>query len=155
MLIKRKKRAVKHLGNNSHQGFTLIEVMIVLVILAILSTIAYPSYVDHVIQSRRTDAQAALLNIASLQEKFYFHNNKYSNNLLALYGGLQSPEGFYDLEVEFSVNSVACSEENCFTLRAIAANQQSADDDCAVYELTHSGERRAEKSDASLNNQCW
>ena len=52
-------------------GFTLIEVMIVVVILSILVAIAYPSYTKYTIQSRRSDAQIALTQAASLQEKFY------------------------------------------------------------------------------------
>ncbi len=49
-------------------GFTLIELMIVLVIAAIILGLAYPSYVDYVRKSKRGDAQQALMNWSVNQE---------------------------------------------------------------------------------------
>lgn len=54
------------------QGFTLIEVMIVVAIVAILSSIALPSYTEYVQRGRLVDAHAALANarVSGLQEVF-------------------------------------------------------------------------------------
>jgi type IV pilus assembly protein PilE len=52
-------------------GFTLIELMITVVVLAIIVGIAYPSYHTYMIQTRRSDAQVALMQIANLEEKFF------------------------------------------------------------------------------------
>jgi type IV pilus assembly protein PilE len=46
-------------------GFTLIEVLVVMVIAAILATVALPSYSDFVLRSRRAEARA-MLNQAAL-----------------------------------------------------------------------------------------
>jgi type IV pilus assembly protein PilE len=59
-------------------GFTLVEVMIVVVIMSILAAIAYPSYTKYTIQSRRSDAQIALTQAATLQEKFYSDCSHYA-----------------------------------------------------------------------------
>jgi type IV pilus assembly protein PilE len=51
------------------KGFTLIELMIVVSVIAILAAIAYPSYMDSVRKSRRTDGMAALVNVQLAQQK--------------------------------------------------------------------------------------
>lgn len=59
------------------QGFTLIEIMMVVVIVAILAAIAYPSYQEHVRSARRADAQAVLLQAAQFLERFHTVNARY------------------------------------------------------------------------------
>lgn len=58
-------------------GFTLIELMIVVVILGILAAIAYPSYQEQVRQTRRANAQANLMELASYMERYYTENFTY------------------------------------------------------------------------------
>lgn len=55
-------------------GFTLVELMIVVAIVGILSSIAYPSYVEHVLKGRRVIAQGELLAFASAMEQYYVQN---------------------------------------------------------------------------------
>jgi type IV pilus assembly protein PilE len=75
-------------------GFTLVELMIVVVIIAILAAVAYPSYQDHVRKSKRTEGKAALLKAAQLQERYYSDRQVYADNntfptLFALAAGAQ------------------------------------------------------------------
>ena len=58
-------------------GFTLIELMITVAVVGILAAIAYPSYQQQVKQSRRADAQAALVSLAGVMEKNFSQNNSY------------------------------------------------------------------------------
>jgi len=51
---------------NSERGFNLIELMIVITIIAILSTIAYPTFEKTLYQARRTDGQLALLALQNV-----------------------------------------------------------------------------------------
>ena len=53
------------------KAFTLAELMIVLAILAIITTLAYSSYTESVRKSNRGDAQAALTGLASAMQRFY------------------------------------------------------------------------------------
>lgn len=48
--------------NEQDPGFTVIELMIVLVVVAALVTLAYPSYVDYVPKARRGEALQLLMN---------------------------------------------------------------------------------------------
>jgi type IV pilus assembly protein PilE len=56
---------------NKQYGFSLIELMIVLAIIGVLAKIAYPSYQDSMIKSRRADAKSALLELSVFMERLY------------------------------------------------------------------------------------
>jgi len=57
------------------RGVTLAELMIVVVVVGILASVAYPSYRQYAARAKRTEAKAALLQIATMQERFYLQNN--------------------------------------------------------------------------------
>jgi prepilin-type N-terminal cleavage/methylation domain-containing protein len=60
------------------QGFTLIELMIVVAIVAILTTIAYPNYRDYVIRGQLTDATTSLSALRANLERYYQDNRSYT-----------------------------------------------------------------------------
>ena len=59
------------------QGFTLIEVMIVVVIIAILSAIAIPGYADYVTRGRVVEATGGLGDARNKMEQFFQDNRAY------------------------------------------------------------------------------
>lgn len=59
-------------------GFTMIELMVTVAIIGILAAIAYPSYVQYVIRSNRSAAQAQMLDIANRQQQFLLANRAYA-----------------------------------------------------------------------------
>jgi len=67
----------KHMMRRLNLGFTLIELMIVVAIIGILTSIAYPSYQGSIMKSRRVDAQGALMGLANAMERYYTVNNFY------------------------------------------------------------------------------
>ena len=124
-------------------GVTLIELMIVVVIVAILASIAVPSYRNYVIRSQRTDATAALLRLAAAQEKFYLQNNTYASNASQV-GGASSEHGWYTIAVN-------AADANGFSASATvtAGKAQAKDTACNIFTIDESGQRGAKSMD------CW
>ncbi len=63
----------------NQRGFTLIELMIVVVIVSILAAIVYPSYTQYVVKANRTAAQAQMMDIANRQQQFLLANRSYAS----------------------------------------------------------------------------
>ena len=68
-------------GTRKPTGFTLIEVLITVAIVAILTTVALPSYRDHLRTSRRGEAQAFLMAVAAREQQFLMDTRAYANSV--------------------------------------------------------------------------
>ena len=66
------------MNTRASQGFTLIELMIVVAIVAILTTIAYPNYRDYVIRGQLVDATQGLAAVRANMERFFQDNRSYT-----------------------------------------------------------------------------
>lgn len=131
-----------------HQGFTLIELMIVVAIIGILAAIAYPSYQSYVEKTRRGQAQADLLELVQLLERRYSNGFDYRKadgsapDLPFDVSPREDNPGAYDLS--FSGNVTA----NSFTLQAVPRSIQSGDA-CGTMTIDEQGNRTAGTTD------CW
>ena len=76
----------------------MIELLIVLVIAAILASIAWPAYQSQVLRGRRSDAMSALAAISQGQERWRSDNPAYSSTIADV-GPAVSPGGHYDLSI--------------------------------------------------------
>ena len=75
---------MKFMQRRAHRGFTLIEMMVVMVIIGIIAAIAYPSYTKHVVKGHRAAAQAHLLEIANAQSQYLADARTYGCTMEAL-----------------------------------------------------------------------
>ncbi|MDR0247243.1 MAG: prepilin-type N-terminal cleavage/methylation domain-containing protein, partial [Burkholderiales bacterium] len=65
-------------GGTLIQGFTLIEMMIVVAIIGILAALAVPSYIDHVRRGAIPEGLAGLSNEKVRMEQFFMDNRAYA-----------------------------------------------------------------------------
>ena len=143
------------------RGVTLIELLTVMVVLAIIASIAIPSYRRYLLRTQRTDAKTALLQAQTAEEKFVLQNNAYTANVTAAPpGGMGLPgtseKGFYAIDVPALTNTDGTPG---YTLRArpvAAAGGQADDTDCVVFTLDGAGVRTATNSGGADNSTaCW
>jgi|SRR5690625_2039680 len=59
------------------KGFSLIELMVVVLILGILMAVALPGYQKHAVKTKRAEAVAILMNTAQALERCYSRNSSY------------------------------------------------------------------------------
>lgn len=133
-------------------GFSLIELMIVIVVLGVLLALAIPNYNGYLERTRRTDARGALLEIASAQERIYFERNQYTAAIADVWsyqvdGASVSNEGHYVLSV-----ALTDDDPNRFTATATAQGKQAGDDDCDTFTIDETGLKAATGDDPS---GCW
>ena len=76
------------------QGFTLIELMIVIAIIAFLSIVSVPSLLRFLAKAKRTEAQVHLGSLYTAQKSYYAENNSYSTQLAGPKSVGWKPEGY-------------------------------------------------------------
>lgn len=131
-------------------GYTLLELLLTVSIVTIVTSIALPSYQNHVRRSHRGDAMSALMRIANAQEKWYLQNNTYTASLA-------------DLQVETTQNgyytlSVTSADVDGFTASAVIKNggAQEGDDNCSTFTIDATGALGAQSGGgADTTVQCW
>lgn len=145
------------------KAFTLLEVMIVVALIAILSTLAYSSYDEAVRKARRGDAQAALTGLASAMQRYYTEQTPSSFEGAAEGGGdegapaifpTQSPldgaRKYYNLTINENLGST-------YTLHAAPiSGTDQASDKCGTLTLTSTGQRDITGAAVGVEWQdCW
>jgi type IV pilus assembly protein PilE len=114
---------------------------------AVLATIAYPNYQEFTARAKRNEARAALLRLATSQERFYINNNTFTSDLTSL-GFRDTPTvitetGYYRIEVTSATPSN-------FTATATYLHGGSEADKCLSYTIDGRGVRSS-----SPDTDCW
>jgi type IV pilus assembly protein PilE len=135
-------------------GFTLVEVMVAAGIVAILGMVAFPSFMQSVRKSKRTDAQTALTNTSTMLERFFGTNGTYTTNTAVLglkidSGTAYSANGEYVMTVAAGATGIGSSYT--VTATAKSGGMQSKDTGCTVLTVNSLGRRTPDPS----TTKCW
>jgi type IV pilus assembly protein PilE len=139
---------------NSARGMTLIELMIVVAILGIIVAIGYPSYLDHVKKSRRTEGMGELLELADRMERHYSDTGTYdqadgTDMTAAVIYQSTTQNGYYTLSVDAGTDNVQ------FTARAAPTSKgQQNTDKCGTFIVTSQGTKSV-TGGALSTADCW
>ncbi len=130
------------------KGFTLIELLVVIAIIALLAAYALPNYRQYVVQSKRAEAHAKLLEVAGMYERFYANTNTYPTDVTG--GGAALPlTNDYLRWDNYRILQANNAGAATWRIQAVARNQQQADDtDCPRIWLDNLGQR-------GPNEGCW
>lgn len=78
------KTLIEKFRTKRRKGFTLVELLVVVIILGILATISVPTYNRLIKRSRVADGLNVLDLLATAQDKYYIQHGKYSTGLAEL-----------------------------------------------------------------------
>ena len=90
------------MGVNDAMGFTLIELMIVVVVIGILVAVAIPAYQTYIKKAKSVEGEVALDEIKKLEEHYYFDNLEYSASLPNIGFIPSAPLKYYTITIELN-----------------------------------------------------
>ena len=117
------------------KGFTLTELLIVVLVMGILAAIATPLYLRTIKKSRASDALNVLTAAAERQESYFINNGKYAAGFTELGAPVKGLEG----DKTTTTNGVKVGNfkyqmsDSCVSAVSLTGNQSSDEDDYAIY----------------------
>lgn len=149
-----------------NRGFTLIEMMIVVVIVTILLSVALPAYQHQIRKTKRAIGKGHLLEVASRQEQFFANNKTYAQKMTDL-GYTFDTDDDNDFMIDtdgemvtdtstnriyiIRMQSVSATE---FLLHAEPELNQEKDTQCMTFTLDHMGSKGIIDGALSVE-ECW
>ncbi len=143
---------------HTSKGFTLVEVMVVVAIIGILAAIAYPSYQDSVVKSKRGAAVSCLMEQVQFMERFYSTNLRYDQTTAGAAVGL--PLGGCRTPLETAPTTYLFSfvpgepTARTFSIQAVPQGRQAARDTaCGTLTINQAGVKAI--SGTQDVRHCW
>lgn len=156
------------------RGFTLIELMVVVIIIGVLAAISYPSYLKWTTESRRSDAFNALSRMANDLEKFYSECSTYPKDITTATRSCTAPAGppagslgrgangdlspnqYYQLAISATGEAGYTGPTGGYVITATARGKQANDTTCRTIALDSTGKGTAKNSsNADSTTLCW
>ena len=146
------------------RGFTLVELMVVMVVGSVLLAIAIPTYQTSVIKSRRTEAKTALLELQGREERYSAIANAYTTDptLLGYAAGgsgatfpLVYGSGNYSISVALIAGTATTPSGYALTATPVGGTSQSKDSECQTFTLTSNGQQTSTSGSGTATTDCW
>ena len=139
----------------SQRGFTLVELLVVVFIISILSVIAYSSYQDSLVRTRRNAALGCLLENSQFMERFYTTNLRYDVSLNGVAAPAPICTSGRDVTDFYTISFAGgAPTQTTFSLQAVPrAVQASKDTKCATLGINQTGTKT--KSGTGTLDECW
>jgi type IV pilus assembly protein PilE len=134
-------------------GFSLVELLVVLVIMGVLSAVALPGYTRYVQRGNRTEVMAALLEAQHFMERYYSANGQYLSPANAV---PMLPQRLQRIPIQGTVRyqlSVREATVNSYLLQAVPEGSM-AGDVCGNLTINQTGLRGVLNSTNSVS-ECW
>jgi type IV pilus assembly protein PilE len=144
----------------TQKGFTLIELMIVVVVVGILAAVALPSYKESVDRGRRSEAKAVLGQMQNWMERYYTENGRYDQNQFGQAlntAALAYPAAPGGGAISTYTIGIEALTATTFNLVATRAGTMAADK-CGDYVVSSAGVRSVRNSTVGATEQitlCW
>jgi type IV pilus assembly protein PilE len=138
---------------NMQKGFTLLELMIVVVVVGILAAIAVPSYQSYAIKTRRATAAACLTELSQFMERFYTVNLRYDQDTTGTAVALPGTQCQSNLTGHYSFAFLKPPTQRAYVIQAVPQGVQATKDpqNCGTLSLNQTGTRTA----GGNPSECW
>jgi type IV pilus assembly protein PilE len=151
-------------GPRASRGFTLIELVVAMLIVSILAAIAIPSYSNYVRKARRVEAKNALLDIATMEERYFTSQQVYTQTWADLgysgTGALTLPSGYYSVTnsawgLATAPTATSAGSPATWSFTATAVGDQLKDTNCKTFTVTSTGQQTSTDSSTATSTGCW
>lgn len=139
------------------QGFTLIELMLVVAIIAILAAIAYPSYLSFVRKGWRAEGRAAITQALLEQERYMAQTGTYKTFTPGAPGPFSAYSGSAGVDnAAYSLEGQACSSNNDLRLCInVVATPTSGKQDSQITSMSMDSYGNRKCNGDSSSGICW
>ncbi|MEY1663101.1 type IV pilin protein [Isoalcanivorax beigongshangi] len=126
--------------NAAQGGFTLLELLMVVVIIGILAAVAYPSYQGHIQRTHQAEVKSQMLGLQSTLERYRAQRLTYQNATVAALATDLARNRMYNVSLEISAN---------FQGYTLTARPQGIMVGTGAYAVNHLGQRCHNRSNDS------